>query len=286
MKAFFLILLLVVALATSQAQTPMPSANDMNIVTFAGGWANTRNLNNSGMWGGLYLDKNLSKTSGVNSVYSLGIFSMVAWSNFQDNMAPYKADNRDVSLGLALGLYTKKFSASQPMFLGLNIGLKHSADDESSIPAGKFISSQRDWAFTLSLNWDLNKVPKPGELMWPRSQIQISWEKPFSTVKNATWENEVVHSEVWNREYIGLIWKQSILDYYFSPKIVLSPKLVLLYSHSSGNKLDRYGAGIELSLHKMQDDDFVSLFYHLKGDSQGRLNVGAFGLQINLMKLI
>jgi hypothetical protein len=279
----FLVLLVVYVASTMVAQTPMPSANDMNIVGFAGGWGNVRNLNNSGMWGGVYLDKNLTKSSGLSSVYSLGFFSVVNWSNYKDNLAPYSADNRDVALGLALGLYSKKFSANQPLFIGLNIGLKHSADDGES---GKFFASQKDWSFLISLNLDFMKNPKPGETMWPRTQLQVSLEDPFSTKRNSFWDNTPIEGRAWNKRYLSVLLKESIFDYYFSPKIVLSPKLLLGYSHSAGNMRDEYGIGLELSLHKIQDDDFLAVFYMLKGDIRGQMSAGVLGLQVNLIKII
>lgn len=278
MKILWLFLLVCVA-STMVAQTPMPSANDMNIVGFTGGWANTRNLHNNGMWGGVYIDKNLYNSSG----YSIGFFSMVNWYTLEDNMQMYASDGRDVALGFALGLYTKKLSASQPVFIGLNIGLKHSADDGES---GKFFASQKDWSFLVSLNLDFMKNPKPGETMWPRTQLQISLEDPFSTKRNSFWDNTPIAGRAWNKRYLSVLFKNSIFDYYFSPKIVLSPKLLLGYNHSAGNMRDEYGIGLELSLHKMQDDDFLAVFYMLKGDARGKMNVGVIGLQVNLMKII
>ncbi|MFA5184665.1 MAG: hypothetical protein WC456_04035 [Patescibacteria group bacterium] len=257
-----------------------------NVIGFGGYWFLPSNINNNGSWDGAYFDYRFYESQYL-PILTVGLYGTANWTRFTDNLSRYSAQTREFSGGLVIGYYTEQFSQTRPMFLGLSLGIKHGKDNgESSSRYGKYSGTQIDFLWSLGLNLNLIKVPEPGEKMWPRTQILLNLESPFSSKKEAFWNSEKIESAVWNRSYLGITAKQSIMDHYYNVGLVISPKIIATYSYSWGDSQNNYGLGGEISLHQPFKDDFLSIYYIFKISNKLGRNVSNFGININFALIL
>ncbi len=256
--------------------------SNVNVVGFAGHWWLMKNLKNRGSWNGVYIDARLSESRQLKGIWSLGVYGSAAWSRFESNLTRYSAHTEEYGAGIVIGYYTERFSIRRPMFLGTSLGVKYSSDIGESVKrAGTYRGVQNDVILSLGFNFNIVKTPLPGENMWPRTQVQISLEKPHKTDRTTSWNGEEFESDQWDRTYVDVMARQSIIDYYYNVKLVITPKVIAGYSHSFGDNQDNYGIGAELSFHKPMEDDYLSLYWMLKSNSKFDRNLSVVGININ-----
>ncbi len=295
MKTVKIILVLLVAgfilnpLLGQNREGPEPPAYSlfaaMNVVSSVGGWMQPLNTNTRGFWGSMYLGARLDEYK-TEEVWSVGAYLVANRSGFTANLSRYTAWTTEFGGGAELGYYGNIFQT--PAFIGLSAGVKHSLDmGESNSRYGKYKGEQRDWLLTLALNFNIIKVQSLDDNnMWPRTQLMIHYEKPLHTESGSEWNgSSAIGSNAWDRTYIQVTAKQSIMNYYLSVKHVFTPKFMLYYSRTSGDSQDSYGVGAEVSMHKPYKDDMLSIFYLYKINDGSSPNVSVMGLSVNLALL-
>ena len=285
-KYFFLFFMIASVVAIAQERTLLLSSQTqtINVVGFAGQWWLFKNLKNQGFWGGVYIDGTLfqSKYSSVfNNKWSLGIYAAAAKAGFESNLTRYKARTEEYSSGLILGYY-EDLSPKKALFLGTGLGVKFSSDiGASKTKLGVYRGAQEDWLLSLSLNINILKKKEPGLNPWHRSQLQISLDRPLRTSRLTSWDGKAYLSDRWDRGYLDALFKQSVVDIFYSKSFILTPKMIAGYSYSFGDKKSYFGIGTELSLHKLLEDDYLSIFWIFKGNNKFDHNLSVAGLNVN-----
>lgn len=256
--------------------------SNINVVGYAGSWWLYRNLKNNGSWNGIYIDTRLSEARKPRGIWSLGVYGIASWSRFESNLTRYSSHTEEYGAGIVIGYYTERFSVRRPMFLGTSLGFKYSSDiGESKLKSGTYRGVQNDLILSLGFNFNIVKTPVPGDNMWPRTQVQISLEKPLNTSRTTSWNGQQFESDKWDRAYIDGTIRQSIINYYYSVKLVITPKIIGGYSHSFGDNKDNYSIGAEVALHKPMEDDYLSVYWMFKGNGKFDRNLSVVGLNIN-----
>jgi hypothetical protein len=257
----------------------------INLVVSGAYWNQQQNLHNHGWWSNIYVDYSPIKSNNWN----FGVFGDFNKSSYTQNLTRSSGQATDVSLGLMSGYYSDKILQSitrkYAWFSGLNVGLKYSySQDESANWLGHYKGVQTDYLFTVGLNCNLLKK-SPGHL--PRTQLMISWQKPWRANKKSFWNNSEFAGTAWDKTYGQIQLKQSVIDIFcpYLAKSYLSPKLVLLAESGSGNQLMSHGFGLEASLHLEHRDDFAAVYCWYTKNIRSSKNLFIFGITINLINL-
>lgn len=276
--------------ALSAQERPSPPVNSqdgssflssVNVVGFFGQWWLFKNLNNRGSWGGVYIDTKLFQSREARDIWSLGIYGMAAQSGFRSNLTRYSARTEEYGAGLMFGYYTN-YSTKRAMFSGYSLGVKYSSDvGGSRSKTGTYRGVQNDLTLCFGVNFNIFKNPIPGDNLWRRTQLQLSLEKPLNTLRMTSWNGKEYVSDKWDREYIDALFKQSVVDYYWSARLVMTPKIIAGYSYSFGDHTNHFSVGTEVSLHKPMGDDYLSVYWMLKGNGRFDRNLSVIGLNIN-----
>jgi hypothetical protein len=269
--------------------------NRFNLSAFGGYFAEQRNANNNGENYGIYADFMVLKTW---SGWNLGPY--VIWGNngFIKNMIPYESQSRELGGGINIGYYSEYFSTSRQIFIGLGLGYKYLEENaESIIPGGPnmghYTGEQIDRIGLVSINGNLMKNSwTTNPQLFPRIQLIASFQLPLTAKKTAYWNEEAIPDSTyspWDKTFLDVLLKQSIVDWSWGEKMYCSPKAIFYYSYSFGagfNTRNTYAAGLELAWHRPGKDDFLScnLTYRLK-DMPGKQSF-TFGINVNLGSLI
>jgi len=277
MKKITVMLLLLMAVTPLLGQT---FKERVNFSIFGGVWSKQTNINNNGKNIGVYLDYLPYKSQ---NGWTVGFFAVGNYSNFKDNLTKYEADVKEYGLGGTFGYYDDAFSKSNQLFLGFSFGWKH-IDDKgiSQNRWGRYEGIDKVELATANINFNLLKRSN----IFPRTQILLTFQIPFTSVKEAHWNNETVKSESWNRTYIEVLAKESIVNLGLNTKLYLSPKIIGGYAYSKGDNKNVYMIGGEVALHKQYKDDFLSVYCLYKVSGQRDDNTFVFGLNMNLISLI
>lgn len=258
--------------------------SSVNVIGYAGYWGLYKNLNNYGTWYGLYADIRLLESPKFNKeIWSVGTYASAARSGFEANLTKYSSRSQEYSAGIVVGCYS--WRPRVPIYLGFNLGIKYSIDRGNSSWGGNFEAEQSDWLWVAGVNFNIIRLTSGKDQWWPRTQLQITYERPFKTEKLTIWNNQVTGNQFWNRTYLEVMARQSVWNYFLSVRHVITPKILVQYTHADGDGKDNYGIGVEVSLHKPYKDDSISLYYLFKGNSSFDRNVSVLGININITNL-
>lgn len=260
---------------------PIKRASDpllIDLVLYGGISAQPENLMSNGYYDGLFVDYILLKSG--NQKWTYGPYAMMNQSRFTENLERYTGRSSSVTLGNTMGYYDPNFFQSYESFVGLNVGIMYGVNKgESSSNLGNYRSRQEDVYICGSLNFNLLKK-QDGCNLFSRSQIQLSFQKPLLTKREAYWNNKQLGGEPWNMTHYEAMVKQSIIDWYVCGPYI-SSKIISNLSYAAGNKKSEYGVGAEMSIHQKGAEDFVSVYYLYKWSNRDK-NVFCFGLSVNV----
>lgn len=285
MKKIIASFLLFFLLGNSWAQGPSPIGKDANIVGYAGYFAKRQNTNNNGNWLGVYADLPLFKST-MGDV-NLGLWTNYSHSYWTDNLAQYESKSQDFSLGLLTGYYGENFSYTHSFFGGLALGYKHSK--ETGVTDTKKYGStgiQKDDLLVGTINLNLIKYSGFRMYLLPRTQLVFNFQTSLSSFKELS-ENEQKFRQVeaWDKASLDISLKQSIVDialgYEYST--FLQPKVGIQYFHYTAGERDVFGTILEISLHHVYRDDFLSIIWMQK--FHAKHDLGIFMVSLNLLKL-
>ncbi|MFA5155221.1 MAG: hypothetical protein WC453_02200 [Patescibacteria group bacterium] len=252
----------------------------LNVVAFGGYYAKQQNTNANGHNEGVYVDGLPFKSS--NGVWTAGLYGSASISSFRDNISRYDGNIKEYGGGITVGYYKADLSAKYQLFVGASAGVKYSDDQGSSSSRwGEYVGRQKDWLMATTIN--LNLLSNAAIL--PRTQVVVSFQKPFKSEKTASWNDATIPSDVWDKTYVEIIGRQSIINAKIG-ELFLSPKLTALYSFSKGNKESKYAVGGELALHRPYKDDFLSLYCYYKMSNITDNQEFSFGLNLNIATFI
>lgn len=273
---FFLCLFLsfqVIAQTATEKSPPNLFQNKKNLSLFSG--LVLGNKGHIGTYVGLYGDLTLNK----NPYFMNGIFAQVSRSGGKRDS--YSDHNYEYGGGYFFGFYRPEFSKNFQSFFSSNIGLLVQKDKQLD---GFYSARQND--LFLKLDANLNFLKKNRFDKWfPRTQIEARYKNSLKASKIAFWEDEMISPDVWSKDHLEIIFKQSLFRDRFSKGTSWSPKIVGYYSHAWGDGRSFYGVGIETSLFKMFRDDFLSLQVLYKRNNKFTNNYLVVGLNFNLMNL-
>lgn len=285
-KTIFLMLFLALLYLDIRAQTiPIYMSTDANISVFAGYFAKRQNTNENGNWLGAYADIPLVKS--WDGGWNLGVWANYASSTWQSNLQRYSARNQDISLGLQGGHYSENFSYTHSFYGGLVIGYKHSSD-KGFTQSKKYEAESVQTDHLISANLNLNIIKYSGfrQYFLPRTQLTISGQIAMNSYRKLK-EQDKEWKEVlpWNKAMLETTLKQSVadipLDYDYT--LFLQPKVGVNYNYYHGDKSTPYSFLIELAMHRIAKDDFLSLVWMQKFYPDHDL--GIFMISINVLKL-
>ncbi len=250
-----------------------------NLVLFSG-IVDRQNFDQVGAYYGLYSDLTVYKTK--NHQWLFGGFAQVSGGQ---NKSPSYSDY-EYGGGLFLGNYNPKFSSNFQSFSGFSLGLTQQKDRQENYTGPNLFSSwQKDLFLKSELN--LNFLKKEENDKWfPRTQIQLRYKKSLNSERVSLWNDEVIETSAWNKDYFEFIFKESIFKDKLKNLVYWSPKLVSFYSHSWGDSRSFYGLGLETSLFKKYRDDFLSLGVLFKGSNRFSDNYLIVSLNLNISSLI
>ena len=137
----------------------------------------------------------------------------------------------------------------------------------------------------LTANLNFNLLSSWGNFL-PRTQIVVTGQKPMYSTKVSAWNRKEIASTIWDKTYFEVLARQSLANIKIirSSNLLLSPKLVGLYSYSLGNKETCFGLGGEVSLHRPFVDDFLTVYGFYKIGAVK--NIFVFGASLNIASLL
>lgn len=280
---FLFSLLLLVSVTKGQGSGLLFQKGRINASLYSNIWTLQNNSNVDGYGYGVYLDYLPLKTG--NNVWSAGLFASASQSGYYQNLSKYTSWLREVRVGLTTGYYLENLSMRRSLFIGFSSGLKYVWDRGESNLRGRYNGNQRDLLIVSNLN--LNIFKKIGDMVqhtwFTRSQLLVTLENPLYTYKKSEWNSKTVTSQIWDKTYLEFLFKENIFNRSINSiwkEVFVSPKLLVLYSHSKGNQEDCYGTGLDLTLHKQYKDDFLSVYCLYKMNKQN--NTIIIGSNISL----
>jgi|GEM_PF-1144122 len=275
--------------------------HERNVVAFGGYMIGPSNSQNNGHYYGLYADWQLFRRSTIlrdlgdgwkvesssGSIWTIGPYVVINRSAFYESQSQYSGKILEAGGGVIVGYYKGEFTNKHSLFIGSSLGARYNWDNGTGALEGVYEGRQRDLLLAANLNINLLKSAPSGRLL-PRTQVVITYQKPISkfSSKFATWNNnEIPEQTVWDKTYLEVIARQSILDITLGKynDMFLSPKLIGLYSYSVGNNEQCFGLGGEVSLHRPGRDDYFTLFSLYK--HSGLKNVLIIGVSVNLVSI-
>jgi hypothetical protein len=294
-------IILLIALALVGTMAFGQYYHERNIVAFGGYLFEPSNSQNNGHYYGLYADWQLFRRSTIlrdlgdgwmaessdGSVWTVGPYVVVNRSAFYQSLNRYSGKILEAGGGMIVGYYKGEFTNRHSLFIGSSLGAKYAWDNGEGRLSGLYEGRQRDLLLAVNLNINLLKSQANDRLL-PRTQVVVTYQKPFSkfSSKFAAWnDSEIPGQIVWDKTYLEIVVRQSIYDISLSKydDLFLSPKLIGLYSYSTGNKEKCVGLGGEVSLHRPGRDDYFTLFCLYK---QSELkNVLIIGASVNLVSM-
>lgn len=279
MKKIIVFLLTLILIVQARAQAPEQPAltsfyNRSNLTLFTG--LVTGNKGHLGHYYGAYGDITLNK----NPNFMHGVFAQIAQSGGRKDS--YRDGNYEFGGGYFLGLYKPELSEKFQGFFSSNIGLLVQKDHQED---GFYLAKQNDLFLKLDVN--LNFLKRNEFAKWfPRTQIEARYKNSIRSSKVGKWKDEVISTDPWNKNYLEVIFKQSVFRNKFSKGVLWSPKIVAYYSHAWGDSRSFYGLGLETSLFKMFRDDFLSLQILYKESNNFSQNYLVIGLNFNILNLL
>jgi len=251
-----------------------------NIVVFGNYYFRQQNTNNNGNGQGLYIDYLPLKSRG--GFWTAGGYLIGDHSWFTDNLSKYTANVWEIAGGGVLGYYNENFSSLYSTYIGFTLGGKYAQDNGNASLHGVYAGKQEDWLLCFNVNFNLLKR---GIGYFPRTQVQLTFQKPIFSSKKASWNGEKIVSDVWDKTYIEVLVKQSIRSWHLTGDLFYSPKILTLYSYSAGNQRDSYGLGAEISINRQYQDDLFSLSALYKCNGRFDDNLFIFAVNINLSSI-
>lgn len=233
---------------------------------------------------GFYGDLTMYKSK--NQQFLLGTFFQISGSSLSSNDLALKNSDYEVGGGFFLGRYNPNFSSNFQSFSGLSLGITQQRDRFSVVSYdGVFTSWQRDYFLKSELN--INFLKKIESKKWfSRAQFQLRLKKSLKADKFSFWNKKEIESLIWNKDYLELIFKESVFRDKFKNNTYWSPKIVSFYSYAWGDSRSFYGLGLEGSLFKRYRDDFLAVGILFKGADSFRDNYLIISLNLNINSLI
>lgn len=285
LKVLALVVIMILPLAI-RAQSPTPIGRNSNLTIFSGYFAKRQNTNNNGYWVGAYGDFPVYRSTAES--WNLGFWGLYVHSQWIDNLNCYKSNTNDLAIGFNGGYYGEFFSNIHSFYGGFALGYKYSREI-GKVEKKKYYSDsqQDDQALVANINLNLMKVSGYRPKLFPRSQLILSCQIPFSANKNIS-ENGVTSFTVdpWNKSYYEATLKQSLVDIplNYLQSVFLQPKIGIQYSHYEAGDPNAYAWSVELAFHKAAADDFLSLSLMQKF-YPGQKDYIFLMINLNLLKL-
>lgn len=285
-KLLFLILTLLFAIGSEVKAQYELFQEKTNFVFFAG-TVKSEQTDQFGQYYGFYADYLAYKSA--DHRISFGPYGVISRSD--SRYWGGKAFNRNLEYGggLSFGYYEPDFSFRHQSFLGFSLGIiKGTEKQERLLKEEMFEAWQNDLFLSGNLNFNLLKAFGTRPNLLPRSQIQVRYKHPLKATKVAYWEREPIETYAWDKSHLEILAKQSIYRdiLIWRSNIYYSPKLVLSYNYSKGDKRDSYGLGFETALAREYRDDFLSLGILYKVSENFTDNYFIVSLQFNLSSLL
>lgn len=227
--------------------------------------SNTHNNSNGAI---VYLDYAIYD----NNNLMVSPFAIIGISG-NNNVSGYEGRIKEYGVGISIGKYWPKVMETNEAWAGFNVGLRKNQDKgEVGNQFGTYNGEQNDLALTLGTGFNLWK--KDIKSWFPRIQLQTNAIIPLSEKKDGFWNNAPIPDQTWNKTYIEVWLKQSLINISIGP--YLTPKLAFQYSYAEGNKENSYGLGGEVSFHKPYRDDFLSFYclYKISGKYENKISAG------------
>jgi hypothetical protein len=249
---------------------------------FTGVIAEQQNINNWGDYVGIYVDGAIIVS--YDGKWRGGLFATTDWSKFE-GYSTYDQNKRfEVASGVNVGFYDEDFSIKHQLFIGLNLGIKYSHDNDGRItPDGTYSGQQTDYSLVGNIN--LNLLKAFNLTVFPRTQLVFSWQATLNSQKKSFWNNEeLLNAPPWDKSYWELVFKESIVSAKLG-SVRLDFKAVAGYDHYAKGDPDGYIIGGEISIHKDGRDDFLSIYTQEKLSSRFDYNFVAAGISLNIIQM-
>lgn len=299
MKKKSFLVLLISLLATiyafgqdSLATQPLVEFRGTTMVSvFGGGYTAQENSNNNGEWYGVYLEHTpirflFSEYKHLN----LGLSVLASKSSYDgnDKTNKYSSTNYEFGAGIAGGFYSYHFSKNSALYLGANSLIKEcqeTGEGSNSSSTGRYLSKEKYLVWSSEVSFNVLKTYEAGLRTLPRIQLRLTYQRPFNCKRDAFWNTTPLpETNIWDKTAYMSELKMSI--YRFGKNSFFEPKVVAAYHYYEGDKSKWAILGVELSLRKMNWDDFFSLSFSVKkqvGNYLPNLNSTQFTLGINFM---
>lgn len=216
---------------------------------------------------GVYLNYFIHKTE----TFMYGPYASGGISGNSD-ASGYQGNAKEIGGGILLGWFSNNLFGNNNFdtWFSPSIGVKYNKDNGN---VSLYSGEQEDWLLQAGLDFSLWK--RDVLSIFPRIQLNVNTQIPISEQKTAYWDNVQIKDPVWNKGFLSISGKLSLVNIPISG-IFISPKLIGLYNFSKGDRQSTFGPGIELSIHKPNRDDFVSVYclYKLSNINADRLTVG------------
>jgi hypothetical protein len=285
-KSMFLALIAVIVIA-SQAFGQF--RDNVNMSIFTGAYMAQENANNRGYWYGVYGEYMPIKTKkGLNLGFSV-VADQVAFKS-NTTISSYNGSSTEFGAGLAAGKYSEYLTQKYSSYIGVNLMVKNTKDTgvgksiQKDGKIGTYTATQEDLMFSAELNINLLKTFGIREQLFPRSQVEIGYSKPFKSEKVSFWNNAPIkESMIWNKAAFSAKFKQSICQI-GQMNTLIEPKLMVGYVNYVGDNSKWISVGPEISLKKRGWDDFFSCYAFIKkqvGNYEPNMNSTQFVLGIN-----
>ena len=282
MKKSLLSLLLFLCLISPllAQQTGYSFKERFNIVLFSGYEMEQKNTNIHNQYGGLYIDWLPYKAQRL----MFGPYMVLGLSGSSNNISKYSGNGRELEIGGLVGYYDEgALIPNYWTFSNLSLGIKSMNDrGESRLRTGTYRGEQDDLIIVFHLGFQMNK--KMLGQIFPKSQLTLALDRVLDVEKEASWENKPIIPEIWPKDRLKIVAKQTIIGLPLSQVLYLGPKIIGAYERTREQNF--FSLGLEISTYKIFRDDFLLINGQYRFDPKNNKNAFIWELVFNFSQLL